>query len=68
MTGVTEGGDVVTVDIVAKGSPVANYAFDVTPGRLVTGLITESGVCPATREGIAALFPERAKAGRDESR
>ncbi|MCR9087249.1 MAG: S-methyl-5-thioribose-1-phosphate isomerase [Rhodobacteraceae bacterium] len=61
MTGVTEAGDVVTVDIVAKGSPVANYAFDVTPGRLVTGLITEAGVCPATREGIAALFPDRAK-------
>ncbi|MEM8959236.1 MAG: S-methyl-5-thioribose-1-phosphate isomerase [Pseudomonadota bacterium] len=65
MTGVTEAGDVVTVDIVAKGSPVANYAFDVTPGRLVTGLITEAGVCPATREGIAALFPERAKGDGD---
>lgn len=62
MTGTTAAGELVTVDIVAAGSPVANYAFDVTPGRLVTGLITEAGICPATREGIAALFPARAKA------
>lgn len=37
---------------------VANYGFDVTPARLVTGLITERGVCPATEAGIAGLFPE----------
>ena len=62
MTGVTAGGAVETVNIVAQGgSPVANYAFDVTPARLVTGLITEAGVCDASREGIAALFPERAR-------
>jgi len=59
MTGRDENGAVVTVDIVAAGSPVANYAFDVTPARLVTGLITEAGICPASREGIAALFPDR---------
>ncbi|MCV6596569.1 MAG: S-methyl-5-thioribose-1-phosphate isomerase [Mangrovicoccus sp.] len=59
MTGVSESGEVVTVDIVAAGSAVANYAFDVTPARLVTGLITEAGICPASREGIAALFPDR---------
>ncbi|MEO0388579.1 MAG: S-methyl-5-thioribose-1-phosphate isomerase, partial [Pseudomonadota bacterium] len=64
MTGVTEDGRVETVDIVAAGSPVANYAFDVTPARLVTGLITEAGVCPATEAGIAALFPDRAAAGK----
>jgi methylthioribose-1-phosphate isomerase len=40
-------------------SPVANYAFDVTPARLVTGLITERGVAPASREGLVALFPEK---------
>ena len=40
-------------------SQVANYGFDVTPARLVTGLITERGICPATREGILELFPER---------
>jgi methylthioribose-1-phosphate isomerase len=39
---------------------VANFAFDVTPARLVSGLITERGVCPATEAGIRALFPEKA--------
>ncbi|MEM0897795.1 MAG: S-methyl-5-thioribose-1-phosphate isomerase [Verrucomicrobiota bacterium] len=48
------------VMLVAEGSPVANHAFDVTPSRLVTGLITERGVCPASEEGISALFQERA--------
>ncbi|HSO18234.1 MAG TPA: S-methyl-5-thioribose-1-phosphate isomerase, partial [Desulfosarcina sp.] len=38
--------------------PAANFAFDVTPARLVTGFITERGVCAATEEAIAALFPE----------
>ena len=63
MTGVAEDGSVRTVNIVAAGSPVANYAFDVTPARLVSGLITEAGVCAASREGIAALFPGRANGG-----
>lgn len=45
--------------ILPEKSPVANYGFDVTPARLVTGLITERGVCKATREGILDLFPER---------
>jgi methylthioribose-1-phosphate isomerase len=49
----------VEITVVAKGSPVANYAFDVTPGRLVTGLITERGVCSATEAGIKELFPEK---------
>jgi len=61
MTGKTDAGAIETVTIVPDGSPVANYAFDVTPARLVTGLITERGVAPASREGIAALFPERVK-------
>ena len=61
MTGRTEDGRIETVSIVAEGSPVANYAFDVTPARLVTGLITEAGVAEASKEGIARLFPERAK-------
>lgn len=47
--------------IIPEKSPVANYGFDVTPARLVTGLITERGVCPATREGILNLFPEKNK-------
>ncbi len=41
------------------GSPAANYAFDVTPARLITGLITERGVCAASRDGLLSLFPER---------
>lgn len=45
--------------IVNPGSKVANYAFDVTPSRLVTGLITERGICEATESGIHALFPEK---------
>jgi methylthioribose-1-phosphate isomerase len=60
MTGRTADGRIETVEIVAPGSPVANYGFDVTPARLVTGLITERGVLPAEREGLAAAFPERA--------
>jgi methylthioribose-1-phosphate isomerase len=60
MTGRTEDGRIETVEVVAPGSSVANYAFDVTPARLVTGLITERGVAEASREGLARLFPERA--------
>jgi methylthioribose-1-phosphate isomerase len=50
---------VTTVAITPEGSAAANYAFDVTPARLVTGLITERGVCAASREGLLKLFPER---------
>ena len=53
-------GKVLTVELTAPGSPAANPAFDVTPARLVTGLITERGTVPATREGLLKLFPERA--------
>ena len=53
-------GVVTTVRIVPTSSPAANPAFDVTPARLVTGLITERGRCPATAEGLAGLFPELA--------
>lgn len=49
----------VEITVVAKGSPVVNYAFDVTPGHLVTGFITERGVCSATEAGIKKLFPEK---------
>jgi len=59
MTGQTADGRIETVRIMPEGSPVANYAFDVTPARLVTGLITERGVLAATREALAAAFPER---------
>jgi methylthioribose-1-phosphate isomerase len=55
-----DGDEVRTVRTVAHGSPVRNDAFDVTPARLVTGLITERGVCEASEQGLARLFPERA--------
>jgi len=64
MTGRTADGRIETVEVVAPGSPVANYAFDVTPARLVTGLITERGVIPADADALAAAFPERAAARR----
>jgi methylthioribose-1-phosphate isomerase len=64
MTGRTADGRIETVQIVPDGSAVANYAFDVTPARLVSGLITERGVLEATREGLKTAFPERAGGGR----
>ncbi|MGQ9365508.1 S-methyl-5-thioribose-1-phosphate isomerase [Azospirillum sp. ST 5-10] len=60
LTGITGDGRIETVRVVPDGSPVANPAFDVTPARLVTGLITERGVCPASSEGLRRLFPEAA--------
>ena len=59
MTGRTADGRIETVRIVPEGSPVANYGFDVTPARLVSGLITERGVLEADRASLAAAFPER---------
>jgi len=55
------GNEVLEIRILPEKSPVANYGFDVTPARLVTGLITERGVCKASREGILNLFPEKKK-------
>jgi methylthioribose-1-phosphate isomerase len=60
MTGRTADGGIATVEIVPPGSPVANYGFDVTPARLVTGLITERGIIEADGASLAAAFPERA--------
>jgi methylthioribose-1-phosphate isomerase len=59
MTGRTADGRIETVRIVPEGSPVANYGFDVTPARLVTGLITERGVLKPDRAALSAAFPER---------
>jgi len=42
----------------ANNTPVSNYAFDVTPARLVTGLVTERGICEASEDGLLGLFPE----------
>jgi methylthioribose-1-phosphate isomerase len=55
------GGEVRDVNTVADGSAIRNYAFDVTPARLISGLITERGICDASEEGLARLFPELAR-------
>lgn len=52
-------GEIKQVLITPAESPALNYGFDVTPARLVTGLITERGVCRASEEGLATLFPEQ---------
>ena len=66
--GRTADGAIASVQVTPKGSEVSNPAFDVTPSRLVTGLITERGVCAASQEGLAALFPEMAaKAPRSKA-
>jgi methylthioribose-1-phosphate isomerase len=59
VSGRSDDGRLCEVAILPDGSPVANYAFDVTPARLVTGLVTERGLCEASREGLESLYPER---------
>jgi methylthioribose-1-phosphate isomerase len=66
MTGRTKDGEIVTVEIAAPGSGAANPGFDVTPAHLVTGLVTERGTCPATKEGLFSLFPERGSQQQDK--
>ena len=58
ISGRTAEGEVITVDIAAPGSPAANPAFDISPARLVTGLITERGMCEASLDGLLGLYPE----------
>ena len=55
-----DGEAIRSIEIAPEGIRAANPAFDVTPARLVTALITDRGVCPASREGLVSLFPERA--------
>ncbi len=55
--GVVDGKRTV-VRTTRPDTPISNYAFDVTPARLVTGLITERGICAASEEGLLSLFPE----------
>ena len=57
--GIDYDGTIGEIRIVNESSTVANYGFDVTPARLVTGLITERGICGASEEGISLLFPEK---------
>ncbi len=60
VTGRGLDGKIATVRTAPSGSPAANPAFDVTPARLVTGLVTERGRCDATAAGLATLFPDKA--------
>ncbi len=54
--------DAITpVLLTPETSPAANYAFDVTPARLITGLITERGICTASEAGVLGLYPEKAE-------
>ena len=59
ITGQADDGSITRIRVTPNGSPVLNYAFDVTPAHLITALITERGVVPATKAALAAAFPER---------
>ncbi len=61
-----DSGAVTQVRICPDATPAANPAFDVTPAKYVTGLITERGVCAAGRKGLLELFPEHAREARDD--
>jgi methylthioribose-1-phosphate isomerase len=54
------GADICEVNTVASNTRISNFAFDVTPARLITGLITEAGICAASEDGLARLFPKLA--------
>ncbi|ASP35626.1 S-methyl-5-thioribose-1-phosphate isomerase [Labrenzia sp. VG12] len=56
--GLTEAGEIAQVQVTPVGTPGGNPAFDVTPNHLVTGLITERGICQASADGLAELFPD----------
>jgi methylthioribose-1-phosphate isomerase len=58
MTGRLANGGIARVEISAPGSAAANPAFDITPARLVTALITERGTCAASADGLLSLYPE----------
>jgi methylthioribose-1-phosphate isomerase len=59
ISGALPDGTIARLRLTPAASPAANYGFDITPARLVTALITERGICPASRDGLLSLFPER---------
>jgi methylthioribose-1-phosphate isomerase len=63
ISGMNAAGAIETVRLTPEDSPALNLAFDVTPARLVTALITERGVCAASRAGLLSLYPEQRAAG-----
>jgi methylthioribose-1-phosphate isomerase len=62
--GLTDDNAIGVVQVTPHGTPGGNPAFDVTPNHLVTGLITERGVCTASPEGLAELFPDLAQVAK----
>lgn len=58
VSGRLDNGDIAMVQIVPDGVSARNFAFDVTPASLVTGLITERGICPASEQGLRSLYPD----------
>ena len=67
ITGRLPDGTIAQVDIAPERSPMANYSFDVTPARLITGLVTERGACAASPEGLRRLFPDLAPVGKGKA-
>jgi len=61
MTGMTDAGTMETIKITPEGSCARNFGFDVTPARLITGLITERGICDASETGLHTIFPEKSE-------
>ena len=59
LSGRTSTGVIEEIALTPAGSAAANFAFDVTPASLITGLITERGVCTASEDGLRRLFPEQ---------
>jgi methylthioribose-1-phosphate isomerase len=57
--GARSDGEIDRVLIAPPDSPAANFAFDVTPSRLITGLITERGICNASKEAVLSIYPEK---------
>lgn len=58
MSGKDAAGRIISIQICPDETPAVNWAFDVTPHRLITGLLSERGLCPATEAGILSLYPE----------
>ena len=65
VSGALQNGEVQTVQICPDATPARNWAFDVTPARLITGLLTERGICLATEEDILRLYPEESVSARE---
>jgi methylthioribose-1-phosphate isomerase len=63
VSGKTAGGGMETVQICPDDTPARNWGFDVSPGRYISALITERGICPACEEGILSLYPEQGPKG-----